>query len=269
MALSIEIFQSALRSEVLGRSARFTESTASTNDDVRMDALGGAPHGHLVAAEIQTRGRGRLGRQWEAPAGVNLTFSLLLRPQLPVARIPSLTLCAAVGCREAIREVTGAETEIKWPNDLMSGGRKLCGILSEMSLKSGTSQPEADFAIIGIGLNVNADTDAFPPPLNTTASSLKKICGREICREILLASLMLHLEQAFSVGLAGLIDKYRQYSATIGTRVRAELGTGLLEGRAEDITPEGSLLIRTDDGSLAEILSGDVFHLRPAAADGT
>lgn len=260
--LDQETFRSALRAPHLGRSFRFLHATDSTSDQARRDAMEGAPHGHLVAAEIQTAGRGRKGRAWTAPEGVNLSFSLLLRPKIPVSQVPSLTLCAAVGCRDAIADALGPAAEgigIKWPNDLLHGGRKLCGILSEMSL---TARGELDFAIVGIGLNVNLDPDALPPPLCDTATSLRRIAGHPLDRSLLLALLAKRLEDAFDLGFQGLADRYRQASCTLGTPVRAIMESEILEGTAVDLTPSGALVIRTDDGTARTVLAGDVEHLR-------
>ncbi len=250
-----------LNTRTLGKSIRCLEETTSTSDEVHRDALNGAPHGHVVTAESQTAGRGRKGRRWLAPRGVNLSFSILLRPNLAAEQVPSLTLCAAVGCREALLEL-GADSgalRIKWPNDLNHQGRKLAGILSEMTLGKGRS---VNHAVIGIGMNVNLDTALLPPPLNEEAVSLRNILGHEVDRALLLARLLFHLENAFEAGFSRVEEKYREGSSTLGQRVRAMMENETIEGLAEDLTPRGALLIRRDDGGLTEVQAGDVVHLR-------
>lgn len=262
--LNKDAFWKALQTESLGRSFRFLDVTDSTSNQVRKDALAGAPHGHLVTAEIQREGRGRNGRTWVAPGGVNLSFSLLLRPKMAISQVPSLTLCAAVGCREAIADTLENEGKligIKWPNDLIFGEKKLCGILSEMAL---TNRGELDFVIIGIGINVNLSPSDLPPPLNQTATSLLAIGGKSLDRSRLLATVTNRLEKAFRFGFCPSVAKsYRQSSCTLGTAVRVIMENETIEGVAADFTSSGALILRTADGQRRKILAGDVEHLRP------
>ena len=249
----------SLDTRALGRSLRCLDETTSTSDAVHRDALDGAPHGHVVTAELQTAGRGRKGRRWVAPPGANLSFSILLRPRLALEQVPSLTLCAAVGCREALAELGAGGVRIKWPNDLTFQGRKLAGILSEMALGKDRT---ADHAVIGIGMNVNLDPLSLPPPLDETAASLQSILGHPVDRAFLLARLLSHLEKTLDAGFPAVEAAYRAGSSTLGCRVRALLEDGTVEGTAADLTPRGALVIRKDDGSLAEVQAGDVVHLR-------
>ena len=253
-----------LETRALGRTLLLLEEVTSTSDVARADAQDGtARDGYLVLAERQTAGRGRRGRSWVAPPGENLSFSLVLRPALAIEEAPSLTLAAAVGCRDALAAL-GAEAEIKWPNDLLIGGRKVAGILAEMGLAGGRFA----FAVIGIGLNVNLDPTALPPPLCETATSLAQALGRQLDRSDVLACLVNHLEPAFDAlacgGFAAIRSRYEAHSATLGRRVRVQLEGEALEGEAFALTARGALRLRLDSGEVREVLSGDVERLRGA-----
>lgn len=256
---------SLLGTRALGRSLRACEEVTSTSDIARADGLAGAPHGHLVLAERQTAGRGRRGRAWVSPPGVNLAFSLLLRPALAVGDAPAITLAVAVACRDALAAL-GVEAEIKWPNDLLVDGRKVAGILSEMSLDRGALAQ----VVIGIGLNVNLDPAALEPPLCETATSLARALGHPLDRARVLAGLLCHIEAALAVleegdgGRQRLLECYRAHSATLGRRVRAAIEGTSIEGMAIGLGARGSLLIRLDSGEVREILAGDVEQLRGA-----
>ena len=180
-SLNEESIRQALAGDPLvGREVRVLPEVGSTNDYLKEAARGGAPEGLAVLAERQTAGKGRLGRSFQSPAGLGLWMSVLLRPTCPPERLPPVTALTAAACAEAIRKVCGAEAGIKWPNDLVLGGRKLCGILTELE-----SGGEGLALVIGIGLNVSQRREDFPPELRETAGSLVMLTGREVSRETL------------------------------------------------------------------------------------
>ncbi|MDR0965549.1 MAG: biotin--[acetyl-CoA-carboxylase] ligase [Myxococcales bacterium] len=260
--LSPERVTALLDTRWLGRSLRCLASVTSTSDVARADGRAGAPHGHVVLAEFQTSGRGRRGRVWLAPPGQNLALSMLLRPSLPIDMAPTLTLIAALACRDTLAE-WGVTASIKWPNDLLIDGRKVAGILSEMGLANG----KLDQVIIGIGLNVNLDPRALPEPVSETATSLAAHLGQPLDRASLLACLLRHLEAAFDEMARGdverLLDRYSRHSATLGQRVRVQLeGTPPFEGVAIGLTRRGALRVQHDSGEIRDILAGDVEKVR-------
>lgn len=255
---------SLLETRALGRSLSVHDSITSTSDVARADGLAGAPHGHVVLAERQTAGRGRKGRTWVSPPGENLAFSVLLRPAIAVGAVPAITLATALACRDALATLD-VEASIKWPNDLLIDGRKVAGILSEMSLERG----RIGQVVIGIGLNVNLDPASLEPPLCETATSLARVVGRRLDRAKVLASLLCRIEATLgeleTFGFERLSARYCAHSATLGQRVRVLAEGGTIEGRAIGLGARGSLLIESDSGEVREILSGDVERLRGVA----
>jgi BirA family biotin operon repressor/biotin-[acetyl-CoA-carboxylase] ligase len=229
------------------------QSIGSTNDFVTGLARDGAAAGVAVFAEEQTAGRGRLGRRWQSDAGLGLWFSILLRPEMPVAQWPRLTLWLAYALAQAIRESAGVDLQLKWPNDLHASGRKIAGILVETGLG------ENAFATAGIGLNVNHP--AFPAPLDATATSLRIETGAPLDRNALAASVLASVDQSFSL-IPSHFDAILAWASRAdclrGRRVTAQAGTAIREGIAEGLDPEGALFIRAEDGLLSRVTSGEV-----------
>ncbi|HEY8345895.1 MAG TPA: biotin--[acetyl-CoA-carboxylase] ligase [Symbiobacteriaceae bacterium] len=243
-----------------GRQIVYRPSVGSTNDLAKELARSGAPEGLLVVADEQTAGRGRMGRTWQTPRGSALAMSLVLRPNLPPHEAPRITLVAAVAVAEAVQEVTGLTVGIKWPNDLQIGGRKVCGILTEMEAE----MDRIAFVVCGMGLNVNLSREEFPPELRDTATSLMAELGRRVLRAPLVQAIMARFEATYDRLLAGdfagVLDRWRAFSVTLGRPVQVFLPTGetALEGVAEDVDPEGALLVRTPEGVLRRVLAGEV-----------
>lgn len=233
----------------------------STNDLAKRLAEEGAAHGEVVLAERQTAGRGRRGRAWASPAGKNLYFSAVLRPEeLPPQRAPEVTLVAAVALCHAIRQA-GVEAGIKWPNDILAGGRKVCGILTEMAAETDRVQ----WIVLGVGVNLNAGPEDFPEELRRSATSLAVERRQPVPRALFAAAALGLLEEwldRFELeGFAGVRDEWRVLSETLGRQVRVQLDGRELTGVAEDIDEEGALLVRTEH-TVERVLSGDVEHLR-------
>jgi BirA family transcriptional regulator, biotin operon repressor / biotin---[acetyl-CoA-carboxylase] ligase len=248
----------------LARVVQVHEALASTQDRARELARAGTPHGTLVVAGVQTGGRGRLRRAWGSPEG-GLWMSLVLRPDLEAAAAPRVTQTAAVAVAKALREL-GADVGIKWPNDLLAepGGRKICGILAESSLRSARPDetPRLDHAILGVGLNANLD----PEDLGVTdreVATLRSELGRDAEPVDLVRRILrnLHAELERVHDFAAVLDDWRAMSLTLGRHVRVRRSGGILEGHALDIGPAGALLLKTDDG-LVELHEGEVEQLR-------
>jgi len=244
------------------------QRTASTNDLIAGLARDGAQPGVVAFAEEQTAGRGRLGRRWESNPRLGLWFSLLLRPKMPAAEWTRLTLwiayAVALGIRHYVDESLsgGAAPRIalKWPNDLFASGRKLAGILVETSLG------ENAFAVAGIGINVNHG--AFPPPLDSTATSLRIETGRELDRNALAAAILVSLDQSFSLlpsHFRQILDWASDADCLRGRSVSATAGTMIHQGTAKGFDQEGALLIRKSDGSLIRLNSGEVTRFSSVA----
>ena len=244
------------KTKVVGRDIQVFEQTTSTNDVIEMLARDGVPEGAVVFAEAQTKGRGRLGRKWMSPTHKGLWFSILLRPELRPQETTQLTVASATALRRAIKNVTGLLAEIKWPNDLLIGGKKVAGILTEMSAEV----DRVRHVILGIGVDVNQEE--FPPELRKLATSLKIEAGWEISRAELAVEILRELDLDYArIGggkFPAVADEWEAGCATIGKNVSVQMGARQIRGRAEALDDDGALLVRTEHGRLERIIGGDV-----------
>ncbi|HVB99300.1 MAG TPA: biotin--[acetyl-CoA-carboxylase] ligase [Candidatus Dormibacteraeota bacterium] len=231
--------------------------TASTNDVALELGYKGAPQGAVVIAEEQTAGRGRLGRSWHSEQASGIYVSVVLRPAMPPASASLLTLVAGLAAREAVAGQTGLALDIRWPNDLLLGGRKFAGILTEMY-----AEPDRiEFVVVGMGINVNQER--FPPELAGTATSLRTETGRTHSRLELLVRLLLELEGHYNrfmaEGPGAIIERFGQVSSYArGKRVRIHTATETYTGTTAGLEPGGLLRVRRDGGGVETIISGDV-----------
>ncbi len=243
---------------VVGRDIRVFQETSSTSDILEKLARDGVREGLVVFAESQTRGRGRLGRQWVSPPGRGIWFSVLLRPVLRPQAATRLTVAAATALARALRREVPLRPEIKWPNDLMIHGRKVAGVLTELSGELDSVR----HVILGIGINANLDRDDLPSALHTTATSLKLELGRSIDRASLAAAILQELDAAYACvtddRFAILADEWSSQCTTLGRDVSVLSGNRRLVGRAESLDSEGALLVRTQFGRLERVVGGDV-----------
>lgn len=232
----------------------------STNRIALEMASQGLPGGIVILAEAQEKGKGRLGREWFSPEGMNLYFSLLLRPYQPARDFPLYSLATSVALIEAIQRTTGLAVQIKWPNDVVLEDKKLAGILLESEVR-GEQSPSL---VVGVGVNVNIGLTDFPPELQKSATSLRIALGRPVDRANLLIELFNQLVEQYRLvdDKALLIQAVRQHCQTLGRRVRVQTARQEFEGWAEDLQEDGALLIRMGDGNQRRILVGDVTHLR-------
>jgi BirA family biotin operon repressor/biotin-[acetyl-CoA-carboxylase] ligase len=244
--------------KVIGRDIRVFEETNSTNDVVEKLARDGVKEGVVVFAESQTKGRGRLGRKWMSPTHKGLWFSVLLRPELRPQEATQLTVASATALHRAIKSVTGLSADIKWPNDLLIGGKKVVGILTEMNAEV----DRVRHVILGIGVDVNQDAVEFPPELNKIATSLKAETGEEISRAELATEILRELDADYARICGGkfseVADEWEAGCATIGKNVSVQMGVRKIRGCAEALDDAGALLIRTEHGHLERIIGGDV-----------
>lgn len=244
---------------IIGRDIRVFQETTSTNDVVEKLARDGVRQGAVVFAESQTKGRGRLGRQWISPARKGLWFSVLLRPPLPPQEATQLTIAAATSLARAIRRQTGLRLEIKWPNDILVDGRKVAGILTELNAEL----DHLKYLILGIGVDVNLTASEFPPDLRKIATSLRVESGAAVDRAELAAAILRELDQDYSRIMSGqfeaVADEWEALCSTIGKTVSIRVGERSIQGRAESLDSAGALLVRTQHGHLERVIGGDVI----------
>ena len=243
---------------VIGRDLRVFEQTTSTNDVVEKLARDGVREGVVVFAESQTQGRGRLGRKWVSPAHQGLWFSILLRPDFRPQMATQLTVASATALRRAIELQTGLAPEIKWPNDILLGGKKLAGILTELSAEL----DRVRYVILGIGVDVNLAATEFPADLRKTATSLRIETGRPFSRSELAVHILRELDRDYARVCAGqftrVADEWEAHCSTIGREVTVQLGTRRVRGCVESLDDDGALLLRSEHGHLERITGGDV-----------
>lgn len=241
----------------LGRNFVYIESVDSTNTQAKLLAQQGATNGTVVLAEHQTNGKGRLGRQWCSPKGAGLWFSILLRPQISPMQISGITLVTGLAVCKAIRKYTKLNALIKWPNDVIIGNKKLCGILTEMSAKT----DKIDYVVVGVGINVN--TLEFDEEIAQKATSLKKETGKTINREEFLTVVLGEIEECISLYLSnpnnGISKEYIQLCATLGRQVTVSRGNNNIQGKAVTVTSNGDLVVETNEGKPILVNSGEVI----------
>ncbi|MCF8044880.1 MAG: biotin--[acetyl-CoA-carboxylase] ligase [Desulfarculaceae bacterium] len=229
----------------------FTE-TVSTMDAAKELARKGAPHMSLVLAERQTGGRGRLSREWHSQDG-GIWCTLILRPTIPFAYTYQLNFAASVALVETLRDETGIDATVKWPNDILAGRKKIAGLLSEME----THGDMLSFLNIGIGLNVNNT----PPETVEDAASIRSLTGPGVSRQKLVNRFLDRFEELYNqIREIDIIAIWKAYTSTIGARVAVETHNARFEGIAVDVDPTGALIIETCDGTTKKVIYGDCFY---------
>ena len=245
-----------LATAVVGARVRCHRSIPSTMDAARRAAERGAPEGTVVLAEQQTRGRGRFNREWVSQPGRNLSLSIVLRP--PIERMRTINMAASVALVEAIRATTGLSATVKWPNDVRVNGKKVAGILIEAR----AAGDDAGHTILGIGLNVNHDpTPSLPLPAEAT--SLATALGRPVDRLAVLQALLRSLDALYAPQADddALFQQWRKTLDTLNQRVRVAWGgdgSPVADGVAIDVTPDGDLVLRRDNGTTVALNAGEV-----------
>ncbi|MFA6321251.1 MAG: biotin--[acetyl-CoA-carboxylase] ligase [Candidatus Omnitrophota bacterium] len=252
-----------LKAKVLGKEVISYKKVGSTNDIAYELAEKGLKEGSVILAEEQDGGKGRHGRSWLSPSKGGIYLSVILRPQITPNEIPKITLLAAVATAKAVRDVTGLSAMIKWPNDILVRGKKICGILTEMKAE----QDSVGFIVIGIGINVNTSIKQLPKGASSLKEELRS-CGREECvsRLDLVKRLIERLEEDYFLlkkeGFRPIMDEWKQLTDMLGSRVRVVLQNRTFEALAHDIDPDGALVVRKDAGTLERISSGDIIMIR-------
>jgi BirA family biotin operon repressor/biotin-[acetyl-CoA-carboxylase] ligase len=254
-----EELRRGLAVRVIGREIRYLTEVDSTNRQAYALGEADAEEGLVVIADRQSAGRGRLGRTWESPAGVNLYLSILLRPPLPPHAAPQLTFLSALAVARAITAVSGLQPTLKWPNDVLIDGCKVAGLLNELSAESDRLR----FVVLGIGVNLNMTADQFPAALRCPATSLLLAGGVSVSRALFGKTLLEQLDRLYGEyllhGPAPIMAAWEAHCDLLGRVVEVDEGrSGKVRGTVAGIDRDGALLLTREDGSTARVLAGDV-----------
>jgi len=251
-SLSPTSITSNLATRFIGQRVIYYPRLTSTMEVAKREARRGAAEGTVIIAEEQTAGKGRMKRVWLSPRG-SIALSVILYPG--IVYLPSLIMLASLAVVRSIEATTGLRLQIKWPNDVLINGKKVCGILIESEVRGNI----VDYSIIGIGVNVNLRLSDFPDIL-PTATSLSDELGGNVSRLDVIRRLLVEIERLYLAMLAGesIYEAWRDSLVTLGTRVRARSGEAVYDGVAESVARDGSLLLRLPDGNLTKIVAADV-----------
>ncbi|MDD3374475.1 MAG: biotin--[acetyl-CoA-carboxylase] ligase [Candidatus Omnitrophica bacterium] len=253
-----DTIKAGLQTKIIGIDIACYDSIGSTMDIVSQKAFDGSPEGFVACAETQTKGRGRLGRQWLSSKGKGLYFSILLRPKALLYEISGLTLLLSVAVSRAIKKVCNVSVRIKWPNDLVIDQEKVAGILTELN----GEVDRINFVVVGIGINVNESKSSLPK--EATSILIQK--GKKVSRVKLLQEILREVERYYVLfqdqGFVPIFDEWRELSETLGKYVRVIQPSGFVEGYAVDIDAQGALLIEQKDKTIIKRTSGEIIHLR-------
>ncbi|MCE5214686.1 MAG: biotin--[acetyl-CoA-carboxylase] ligase [Methanobacterium sp.] len=250
-----------LRTKYLGKNIYFYKEVDSTNDVARKLADEGAAEGTIVIAESQRSGKGRRGKKWISPSG-GVWMTIILRPDVEPNKAPQLTLVAGVAVAETLDQECGLDIGIKWPNDILIGDKKVSGILTEVKTDGGI----VDYALVGIGIDLNMDINIFPPEIRGGATSLKAELDREIKGAELVQRFLQRFEYYYGEFKEGnfrdILKQWRRLSSTIGTYVEVHKKGRTVYGEAVGVNKDGKLILEMDDGSLRKIISGECIHTK-------
>lgn len=247
-----------LKTDIIGKKIYLFDEIDSTNMKALKLGEAGDREGTLILTESQTKGKGRLGRTWYSPKGVNLYLSVILRPIIPLKEAPLTTFVAAISIAETIMKVTDIKPGIKWPNDIMINGKKIAGTLTELV----SDGDKVNYIVLGMGINLNMDLSSATEEIRNRAGSLREASGNYIDRTYFLVFLLSEFEYYYLLFKKGerrrIMDIYTSYSVTLGKRIRVDSRGLSTEGLVEGFSRDGALLIKKDDGAIETILSGDI-----------
>lgn len=254
--LSANEIKNGLATHFIGQYVVSLEEVDSTNEEAKRQGAKGAPDGSLFVAERQSNGKGRLGRNWSSLPGEGICMSVLLRPSITPYEVTKITLIAGLAVCRALRTAAGVDARIKWPNDIVAGGRKLVGILTEMAAES----DRINYVVTGIGINVNQKQ--FPEELSAKATSLFIESKTIWSRAPLVRSVLCELEDCYDRFITeasfDLLTPYKELCVSLGRQVSVQRNDRTITGTAVDISPQGELVIKTQQGALIPINSGEV-----------
>jgi BirA family biotin operon repressor/biotin-[acetyl-CoA-carboxylase] ligase len=246
-----------LQTQFIGRKLHVYDTVSSTNDVARALALEGAQEGTVIIAETQTGGRGRMDREWFSPNG-GLWFSIILKPETKAKEVLKITLAVGVAIAKALKRQFNLDVEVKWPNDVLANGRKVCGILTE----SVTYGEAVKVVVVGVGLNANISLAKFSRSFRDSLTTLKEELKADVSLELLLCEILYHIEHEYAFFLkeefARILSEWKALASFIGKEVEVTVFKENFSGLAEDVDAEGSLIVRLSDGSVKTISVGDV-----------
>lgn len=250
-----------LKTHSFGHNIYYLPKIDSTNQKAKELAFNNAVEGTVIVAEEQHGGKGRLGRVWFSPPG-GIWFSFILRPQIAPSEVLKVTLLTGVAGSEAIQEISGLKTKIKWPNDILIEGKKVAGILTEME----TEADKINFVVTGIGINANIDRKSFPLAFRNTSTSLSSILGEKVDRSAIirtfLATFEIHYAKLKSGDFSEIINLWKERSDTLGSEVKIKTLNQTIQGKAVNIDEKGALVVKLPSGEQRSIWSGEIINLR-------
>ncbi len=262
MNINQEELKQNLAGKLIGHRLHYYESIDSTNEEAFRLGVQGAPEGTVLIAERQSAGKGRMQRVWYSPAGANIYTSIILRPTFETSRAPQISIAAGVAVAETINRYCPGKAWLKWPNDVLIDGKKVCGILAQMKM----SVNAIDFIVVGIGMNVNLSHQEFPLDIQEIATSLAVETGREISRLELIISLYENLakwyRQLAQNGFDPIKEKWLSLSSMIGKTVSVMFREETASGKAVDLGDDGSLIILTAGNEIMKVSAGDATILK-------
>ncbi len=251
--------KAGLKTSMMGKNIHYFKETESTNTLAR-DMAGSVDEGTVVIAESQTGGRGRMGHKWISPEG-GIWLSVVLKPRMQPLHAPRITLLAGVAVAKTIRNF-GLPAKIKWPNDVLINGKKVCGILTEI----GAEMDSIQYVVVGVGIDANVDTETFPEEFRDSSTSLKNELGYDINRVEFVQKLLIELEALYlkfqKESFTSIMEEWRMMSATIGQWVKITTQSRIIYGEAVGVDSDGALIIETGEGRLEKIVAGNCEHLR-------
>lgn len=253
---------SRLATKWAGKKVYYFDVTGSTNTDAKRFAEEGEPHGTIVVADIQNAGKGRRGRKWQTLSGTALSFTMLLRPDFAPDKASMITLVMALSVAEAVEEVAKAPATIKWPNDIVLNKKKLCGMLTEMTMTP--EMDEIQYIVVGAGINVNnSNVEEFQEEIRQTATSLKIETGRQVNRAILLEKVLEKFEKNYdafleTLDLSNLQKAYQEHLQGVGEQVKVLDPAGEYVGISRGINGRGELIVEKEDGERVQVYAGEV-----------
>lgn len=260
--LSESEIASRLTTSWAGRNLRYFSETGSTNNDAKRLAEEGAVHGTVVVADVQNAGKGRRGRSWQTMSGTALSFTLVIRPDFAPDKASMLTLVIALSVAEAAEKAAGVAASIKWPNDVVMNGKKVCGILTEMTMTP--EMDEVQYIVAGVGINVNnAAPEEFPDEIRDRATSLRIESGRQLSRAALLNEVLVRFEENYetflgTLDLSKLRERYQKRLQGVGGEVRVLDPAGEYTGISQGINDKGELLVVRENGECVPVYAGEV-----------
>jgi len=262
MNLNQRALEEHLAGKLIGCELHYYETTDSTNDEAFRLGTAGAPEGTALVADSQRAGKGRMQRVWHSPAGANIYTSIILRPEFAAARAPQISIAAGIAAAETLCAYCPDRVQLKWPNDVLINGKKVCGILAQMKMAGAA----IDFVVVGIGINVNLNREHFPPDIREIATSLAIETGLEISRLDVIIRLYENTAKWYrelaQEGFGAVKKKWLDLAPMIGGPVSVRYGEETVSGEAAGIDDDGSLILRTAEHKIIRVSAGDATILK-------